>query len=133
MGMVLDASIVCAWALADEPHPTADTALDSLQDEAATAPWIWWFEVRNALLMNERRSRIGRTALDDFIDRLNMLPITLDQSPDEAAVIRIARAHDLSVYDAAYLELAARLRWPLATLDRKMAEGAAVLGVKLVG
>jgi predicted nucleic acid-binding protein len=56
----------------------------------------------------------------------------VDRSPDENAVLRLARAHRLSVYDAAYLELAQRERIPLATLDAGLRRAAAGEGVALV-
>jgi predicted nucleic acid-binding protein len=50
--------------------------------------------------------------------------------PSWLAVFRLARAHGLSAYDAAYLQLALELRVPLATLDRQLAQVAATLGIK---
>ena len=45
----------------------------------------------------------------------------------------LARARKLTVYDAAYLELAQRERLPLATLDRALEKAAIAEGVALFG
>jgi predicted nucleic acid-binding protein len=42
---------------------------------------------------------------------------------------RLARTRELSSYDASYLELAARLGLPLATLDGRLAQAARDEGV----
>ena len=47
-------------------------------------------------------------------------------------MMRLARSHRLTAYDAAYLELALRKGAPLATLDRRLAEAARAEGVSVV-
>lgn len=80
-------------------------------------PGLWWFEVRNVLLVNERRGRISEADTAGFLRNLSRLGVTLDRSPDEAALLSLARRYRLTVCDASYLELARRDRLPLATLD----------------
>jgi predicted nucleic acid-binding protein len=63
---------------------------------------------------------------------LSKLRIRIDRAPDEGAVLRLARTHRLSVYDAAYLELAQRERLPLSTLDADLKKAAAGEGVALM-
>ena len=58
MPFVLDVSIAVTWAFEDENHPEATLALDRLQTDEARVPSLWWFELRNALLVNERRGRL---------------------------------------------------------------------------
>ena len=58
MSFVLDASIAVTWAFEDEDHADATLALDRLQAGEARVPSLWWFELRNALLVNERRGRL---------------------------------------------------------------------------
>ena len=53
--------------------------------------------------------------------------------PDEVTIIALARRHRLTVYDAAYLELALREALPLATLDKALAGTAGAEGVSLIG
>jgi predicted nucleic acid-binding protein len=133
MPFVLDASIVACWAFADEDHPVADLALERIRTDEAHVPALWWFEVRNILVVNERRKRLseGDTAL--FLRRLGRLRVTIDRSPDEPEVLTLARRHRLSVYDASYLELARRDAVSLATLDKELGSAATSIGVTLLG
>ena len=94
-------------------------------------PALWWFEVRNILVVNERRGRIKEQETDFFLRALALLRIRIDRDPEHAGVLRIARAQGLSVYDAAYLELAYREKLPLAALDRRLGEAARLTGVQL--
>src|SRR6202034_166417 len=93
---------------------------------------VWSLEVANALLMGERRKRITEAKVAPFLALLQTLPITVD---DETALrawqdtLHLARLHDLTVYDAAYLEWAVRLALPLASLDDKLKAAAAAAGV----
>jgi predicted nucleic acid-binding protein len=48
-------------------------------------------------------------------------------------LLALARERQLTVYDAAYLELAIREGLPLATLDRALDEAAIAEGVTLFG
>jgi predicted nucleic acid-binding protein len=124
MPFVLDASIAASWAFANEDHPTAALALERIRTDEARVPSLWWFEVRNVLLVNERRGRIGEADTAGFLRDLSRLGVTLDHSPDEAELLRLARHHRLTVYDASYLELAGRDGLPLATLDTELVRAA---------
>lgn len=130
MALVVDSSIVGCWCFPDETSPVADAALARLGTEEGVVPALWWFEVRNILVINERRGCIDAPGTADFLADLNGLSIRIDRTPDSERVLALARAHRLTAYDAAYLELARRLDAPLATLDRALA-GAA--GVSLLG
>jgi len=129
---VLDASISVAWAF-DEVSIAASEARKRLRRESLAAPSLWWFEVRNALVQGERRGRLTETRTARFLRHISRLPITLDRAPDETRVLALARRHRLTVYDAAYLEVAMRLALPLATLDEELATVARSEGVPLIG
>lgn len=131
MAFVLDASITACWAFDDEDHPDASLAFDRMREEEGVVPCLWWFEVRNILIVNERRRRIAELDTVAFLLNLSRLRIRVDRVPDEGAVLRLARTHRLSVYDAAYLELAQREGLSLATLDVDLQEAAAGEGVAL--
>ena len=132
MAFVLDASITLCWAFADEEHPLAAAALDRIQQDEAQVPSLWWFEVRNSLVVNERRGRLSETESASFLRNLGQLAINVDRTPAEAALMTLARQHRLTVYDAAYLELAQREGVPLATLDTALRQAAKVVGVSLL-
>jgi predicted nucleic acid-binding protein len=124
MPFVLDASIASCWAFEDEDHPVAALALERLRTDAARVPSLWWFELRNTLIVNERRGRLTESDTAAFLRSLARLGVTVDRSPVEADVLTLARRHRLTVYDAAYLELARRDGVPLATLDTALATAA---------
>jgi predicted nucleic acid-binding protein len=129
--IVVDASIVLAPVL-EEPIPKGVIDLDKAVPGDWIAPALWWFEVRNGLVVNERRRRITEADTTQFLDRISDLA-SIDQSPDETTVMALARRHRLTVYDAAYLELALREGADLATLDAELAEAARREGVAVIG
>ena len=133
MAFVLDASVAVGWAFADEEHPVAAAALALLRNNEGCVPALWWFEVRNVLIVNERRGRLRETDTPLFLRNLARLPIVVDQTPEEAAVLTLARRHGLTVYDASYLELAVRHVAPLATLDLTLAQAAQRENISLIG
>ena len=132
MAFVLDASVTACWAFEDEDHPDASLAFQQIRTEEAVVPCLWWFEVRNILMVNERRRRIAESGTAAFLLNVSRLRIRVDPVPDEGAVLRLARTHRLSVYAAAYLELAQREGLPLATLDADLRKAAACEGVALI-
>ena len=133
MPFVLDASIALAWALADENHPVAAAALARIRTDEALVPSIWWFEVRNALIVNERRGRLPESGTAAFLRGLARLPVTVDRLPSEAELLALARRCRLTVYDAAYLEVAQREGVQLATLDAELATAARAEQIGLIG
>jgi predicted nucleic acid-binding protein len=133
MPLVIDASVVAAWHFPDERSAAGDSFLARLESDRALMPALWWFEVRNVLLIGERRGRTAREYTERFFDFLRGLPIDIAPFPQELAVLNLARRHQLSFYDATYLELAQRERIALATLDRALVRAATSEGVLLIG
>ena len=131
MALVIDASIVAAWAFAEE-HANAELAFARVGREEARVPALWWYELRNVLVTGERRGRLTEQETDRFLQDISRLAVTVDRAPGEAAVLALARRHRLTVYVAAYLELALREALPLATLDQALAAAAQAEGVPLV-
>ena len=132
MPFVLDASVTASWCFEDEGAPVADAAMDRLPEDHAIVPALWWFEIRNVLVVNERRGRIDSADSDMFLNDLARLPIRIESDPNERLVVGLARTHRLTAYDAAYLDLAVRLTAPIATLDRALADAARAEGLELV-
>ena len=130
--VALDASITIAWVL-EERDARAALARRTVEDGQAVVPRLWWFEVRNGLIVNERRGRISQVLTERFLRDLSHFAISFDDAPDETGVMDLARRHRLTVYDAAYLELATRETLPLATLDRPLAAAARIEGVPILG
>jgi predicted nucleic acid-binding protein len=134
-GFVLDASVTLAWALAGEVRAEdAHALVHRVADEAAIVPALWRLEVGNGLLMAERRGRIRPEHVDAVWRQLGELPIEIDAETNARAwngTAALARRHGLTLYDAAYLELAARRSLPLATFDGPLARAAAAQKVAL--
>lgn len=118
---VLDCSVTMAWCFEDETDRYSETVLAALDGASAIVPSLWPLEVANVLLVAERRGRLRPEDGRQFLGLLAGLPITVDtMAPDTREILSLARTHRLSAYDAAYLDLAARHRLPLATRDRTL-------------
>jgi len=132
---VLDASLTLQWFLEDEADRGYSLAvLASLSEKRALVPLLWFYEVGNGLLMARRRKRISSDQMDGFLRRLAVLPIDPEQQ-DAAEILELpslARSHNLTNYDAAYLALAIRSSLPLATTDSLLRKACAVAGVEIV-
>ena len=131
---VLDCSVSVAWILEDEASSAADRFLDLLADGEAVVPTLWIVEMANALVVAERRRRINRSDVTEALELLSELPITVHAEPRSMMVglCELAREHDLSAYDACYIDLARRLRLPLASLDRRQTAAANAASVELL-
>jgi predicted nucleic acid-binding protein len=135
MPFVLDTSVTLAWAFADEQTPYALAVLNQLQADRAHVPSVWPLEVVNVLVVGERRNRLTLPGTAQFIQTLETLGIVVDPASfDRAAhaVLPLARSHNLSAYDASYLELAVRLGLPLATQDNRLIAVATQLGIPIL-
>jgi predicted nucleic acid-binding protein len=136
VSLVLDSSVTLAWLYSDEITEAIRRVFEVVAEHGAVVPALWRLEIANSLTVAARRARIDggfrRAALSD----LAMLEITTDPYTEPNAwgqTLQLADQHGLTVYDAAYLELALRRRLPLATLDEKLRAGATGCGVELLG
>jgi predicted nucleic acid-binding protein len=132
MPFVLDASVAAVWALAEESSPRADVAVERLKNEIGLVPHIWWYEIRNLLVISERRQRLRVSDTAVFLDLLSAHPIQIDQVEDQDSIFQLARQYRLSFYDAAYLAVALRHQIPLATLDKDLEAAAVAAGVTML-
>lgn len=97
----------------------------------ALAPRLWAYEVRNSVLTGFRRKRITRADALEFLESIEALPIRLTDPVSFEAVFRLADRNGLTVYDAAYLDLAIREGLPIASLDRALCRAALSSNVAL--
>ena len=132
MPIVIDASLTASWHFEDKRSAAAEAILESLEHDSAYVPLIWWFEIRNVIILGERKRRATAEQAEEFLAFLSRLPIGLDSVPAEDRLMTLARRHKLTFYDAAYLELAQREGVPLATLDKELVTAARAEGVSLV-
>jgi predicted nucleic acid-binding protein len=136
--LVLDVSVTLAFVLTDELSVRSDRILDAVDEHAErllVVPGHFWIEVTNGLLMAERRGRTSRAEMAEALRFVFALSIVTDDEtsrrcPSES--LSLAREYGLTVYDAAYLELALRHRADLATLDKALAKAAKAAGLHII-
>jgi predicted nucleic acid-binding protein len=126
--LVLDASLALAAVLPGERSAKiADAVMSGVSAEGVAVPELWHLEVGNAVLMHVRRQRLPAESAPGLIRRLRNIPVVTDLETSSHAwgeTMRLAITRGLTLYDAAYLELAMRLNLPLASLDRTLRRAA---------
>jgi predicted nucleic acid-binding protein len=133
--LVIDPSVALAWLLTDETNAQAAAVRQEIETGAnAWIPAHWWLEVGNGLLMAERRGRITAEGVAQALALVDALPLEEDKETAEQVSVKtisLARKHDLTIYDAAYLELAQRRGATLASFDAQLLKAAAKEGVSV--
>jgi predicted nucleic acid-binding protein len=132
---VLDASTTLAWSFLDERTPDTTAIVNLVATQGAIVPTHWRLEIANAFQRAIRRNRTDTQARDAALADLDDMEITVDLETDLHAwhaTLKLADLYGLSIYDAAYLELAQRKRLPLATLDAELANAARRAGVDVL-
>jgi len=136
VSLVLDSSATLAWIYSDETTNPIRRLFDAVGDEGAVVPALWRLEIANSLTVALRRGRIDANFRRAALTDLALLDIAIDDQTDVHAwgeTLRVADSFQLTVYDAAYLELAQRRNLALATLDRELRAAATSLGLRLMG
>jgi predicted nucleic acid-binding protein len=130
--IVIDASLAAAWLLHEADAVPTAALVGMLATESILVPPHWPTELGNALRRAVRTKRIAAADVDPMIERLTLLDITVNPpaaASDIGLFVHFALDHGMSVYDAAYVRLAAARRVPLATLDDAMKAAARKIGV----
>ncbi|HEV2646850.1 MAG TPA: type II toxin-antitoxin system VapC family toxin [Acidobacteriaceae bacterium] len=136
MSLVLDASVTIAWLYPAESVTDATTIWRSVAMEGAWVPGLWKLEVANVLQLRRKRGQLKAEFVARSLADLETLPIEIDRETEARAwgeTLELAGRHGLTVYDAAYLEIAVRRGLPLATLDGELRRAAGVEGVPVLG
>ena len=136
MSLVLDTSATIAWVYEGETSRQVRAVFDQVTESGAWVPGLWRLEIANVLEMGVRRGRHDAAFREMTLADLALLSIQVDPHTNDrawGATIRLAERHRLTVYDAAYLELALRRGLPLATLDRELRVAATAEIVTLLG
>ena len=132
---IVDASLTLGWYLKDEADRAYNLdVLAGLNANDALVPFLWTYEVANGLVMAQRRKRLAEADITTILKSLKTLPITVDL-PDADRVMQLpvlALKYQLTVYDAAYLEMALRLKLPIATKDTAMKRAMTSCGIETV-
>jgi predicted nucleic acid-binding protein len=135
VSLVVDASATLGWYFEDEVTEAGDALMDRVRREGAQVPLLWRYEVANGLHMAIRRKRVTAAYRDAALADLRLLPIAVERSDGEeiwSAIVGLSDRFGLTVYDAAYLELAYRRGLPLATGDRELIAAAEALAVEVI-
>jgi predicted nucleic acid-binding protein len=136
VSLVLDSSATLAWIYADETTDEVRQIFEIVAEHGAFVPALWRLEVANSLTIAMRRGRIGEPFRDAALADLALLDIATDPHTDAygwTTTLQLADRFRLTLYDAAYLELAHRRSLPLASLDEELRAAGRALGVPLLG
>lgn len=134
--LVIDGSTTIGFLLQDEQSAAALKVLDLVEKGMPTyVPAHWCVEVANGLVMAERRKRASQADITEALNLVTALPVIADSETAQRAgsdTAALARQYGLTIYDAAYLELAMRRGAALATSDHDLAKAAKAAGVSLL-
>lgn len=134
--IVLDSSVTISWLYSEQSTKAIAEIESRVIEHGAFVPSLWRLEVANILEMGVRRGRHNSTFRDATLGDLALLPINIDPETDRQAwgpTVRLAEQHRLTLYDAAYLELALRRGLPLATLDSELRSAANAENIVILG
>ncbi|MEW5894948.1 MAG: type II toxin-antitoxin system VapC family toxin [Candidatus Omnitrophota bacterium] len=131
---ILDCSVYVSWCLNEATSGAASEILQSLAQKAVVVPPLWVYEVTNTLMVAVRMDRLTEEEARQLMSDLPLLPVSFDNPTigTAASVFQIAHKHNLTAYDAAYIELALRLSLPIASLDEDIIKVSQKLGIDLV-
>ncbi len=129
--IVLDASVILKWFFDDEDRSQEASKYREghISGEAiAAVPDLLYYEIANVLAVTGRippeESAAAFSLLWDF--QLERFDFGIDEF---SAAMNLAREQRITLYDAAYVELARRLGCRLVTADKKLFEKTKNLGV----
>lgn len=132
---VLDASVTMSWFLEDEADAYGEQVKEAVRMGARpVVPALWPIETTHVILRAERRERLSANKTLEILTLLKSLPVEMDDVSSRVSFSEgwaLAKAHELSAYDALYLELAMRRGLPLASLDGPFQKAALKAGVPL--
>jgi predicted nucleic acid-binding protein len=133
---VIDASATLPWCFKDEATFETKALLQRLRSgDKGIVPAHWPTEVMNGLVVAVRRQRIAFADVLEFAELLTSLPIEIEPaSPPTAWEVLLTTAQDagLTIYDAAYLQLARDRKLPLATFDADLQKAAKADAISLL-
>ena len=135
MSVVLDSSATLAWIHGHERTVAIEALFERIVEEGAIVPGIWHLEIANSLTVAVRRNRITAEFRDVVLADLTQIDIATDPDTNKnawSATLRLADVYKLTLYDAAYLELAQRRQLPLASLDEALVTAAGAAGTTIL-
>jgi predicted nucleic acid-binding protein len=135
MPWIIDASLAMNWYLTDEQDRQYSVSVfAALGQREILVPSLWIYEVANVLLVAQRRGRIAPDRIQEVLETVTGFNLRIDEVVPESALrlTRLGLQYGLTVYDAAYLDLALRSSSPIATKDNALVKAMQGAGVRLV-
>jgi predicted nucleic acid-binding protein len=136
VSLVLDSSATLAWIYADELTQAVEQVFDTVISSNAWVPVIWPLEVGNSLQMAVRHGRIKASFRDATLADLALMNIKIDDETNIhvcSTTMQLAQKFKLTLYDAAYIELAHRKSLSLASLNKELRAAARAMHLRLLG
>jgi predicted nucleic acid-binding protein len=130
--LVIDSTIALGLCFEDHIDAVVLQTLEELRLRDALVPAHWHLETGEALLVAERRRKLNSADGKRFLELLGALRIETDLETSSKAWQRtLVLAHDcaITLYEAAYLELAERRKAGLATRSKNLARAARKIGI----
>jgi predicted nucleic acid-binding protein len=128
---VIDCSLALSWCLPDETSPAADRFFSTQHDLTLLVPSLFWYEAANALTMATRKDCLTRQQATTLSKLFQALPLTTSPCGPSSLprLMTLASTHNLSAYDASYLDLAIAQKSGLATTDKHLHKAARKAGI----
>lgn len=133
MAFIVDASVALCWLIPGQENPASIATLRQALADGGVVPALWHLEVANQLGRSLRHRTIAQVDLNIAFELIQRIDLHTDSRPwTSVEVVSLMTEYQLTAYDAVYLELAIRLRLPLATFDRELIAAAPRAGVSLI-
>ena len=133
MNYVIDCSFSSALFLPDEKSGhVQDFFLNLKNNDQVFIPLLWWYETNNVLNVAVKRNRLKQNDVFSIINLFNELKLVTDYEYGIAwskTLFELTKIYHISSYDAAYLELALRIKAKLVTLDSMLKNAAVKMGI----
>jgi predicted nucleic acid-binding protein len=133
---VLDSSTALSWCFEDEKMASTTALYDAIDNLSTIfVPSLWLLEITNTFALSLKRNRVTEDDVSRYLYALSNLLMSIDPLEDRrtfTSILPLARKHDLTTYDATYLDLARRKKLPLATLDKALQRAAAAEGIEVL-
>ncbi len=132
MPLIVDANVTVAWFVSDQATGYTDRIRRQVRGERIHVPAVWPLEFANALWQLQRRKLLSEAQINTIVDLADLLDLVVHrETPSPRRLLLVAKKHDLTTYDASYLDLALTLRYPVACRDGPLKKALRSAGIKL--
>ena len=132
MAFVADNSVIVGWFVESQSNTYSRDLLDRAAKDDVHVPMIWRAEFASVLLAFSHNRRLQPAQVPAIIEHIERLDLIDDAVPPSVrTLVELGRRYALAAYDASYLELALRLKLPLAAHDGPLRKAAGRAGILL--